>query len=210
MSPPLFSVVIPTYNRERDVLGAIDCVLAQTLGDYDLWVIDDGSTDGTEQALEPHRDRISYVKVANGGHAAARNIGIEKSTGRYVAFLDSDDRWRPEKLARYAEVIREVPDAGLLYSDVEIISAGGERLWSQPARRVVGEGYSALLQGNFITMSSAVASRQALDVCGGFDPSFRLSPDWDLWIRIARRFPVAHVPHPVTKYSRARNGLAVG
>jgi hypothetical protein len=80
------------------------------------------------------------------------------------------------------------------------MNGDGELLWSQPARRVVGDGYLALLNGNFITMSSAVVSRQALNECGAFDPSFRLSPDWDLWIRVARRFPVAHIPYPVTRY----------
>jgi glycosyltransferase involved in cell wall biosynthesis len=199
---PMFSVIIPTYNRSRHVVEAVESVLAQRFDDFDVWVIDDGSTDATVDALHPYIASIRYLRQPNRGHAAARNRGIRESSGSYLAFLDSDDRWHPDKLGRFAEAIQRAADVGLLYSDVTVVTYGRQPLWVQRARRVDGgDGYLALLRGNFITMSSVVVSRAAVRACGLFDEHLRLSPDWDLWIRIARRFPVAHVPFPLTEYS---------
>jgi glycosyltransferase involved in cell wall biosynthesis len=200
VSAPLFSVIIPTYNRERDVVAAVESVLAQTLSDFDVWVVDDGSTDRTTQELARFGTAIRYLKIPNGGQAAARNHGVSVSAGRYLAFLDADDRWSREKLKQYAQVIEKATDAGLFYSDYVVVDEAGKRLWSQRARPVEGDTYLELLHGNFVAASSAVVSRVALEACGGFDEALRGPEDWDLWIRIARRFAVVHVPHLLTEY----------
>jgi glycosyltransferase involved in cell wall biosynthesis len=194
------SVVIPTYNRADEVIGAVESALAQTYGEFDVWVIDDGSTDATEEALAPYRDRINYMKTSNLGHAGARNHGIRASRGRYLAFLDSDDRWYPEKLERVASEAAKAPGVGLLYTDVVVVDTTRRPLWVQRTPDASGDAYLGLLKGNFITMSSAVVSRAALERVGLFDETFRLSPDWDLWLRIARQFPIRRVPCAVTEY----------
>jgi glycosyltransferase involved in cell wall biosynthesis len=203
---PTFSVIIPTYNRASEVVSALESVLAQTYSDFDVWVVDDGSTDKTAEALAPFGAAINYVRTPNRGHAAARNRGIQDSRGRYTAFLDSDDRWYPEKLERVAGVAAKNPQVGLFYTDVVAVNATRERLWVQRAPDADGNSYLRLLGGNFITISSAITSRKALERSGLFDETFRLSPDWDLWLRIARLFPVQRVPYAATEYCALGTG----
>ncbi|TFH38589.1 MAG: glycosyltransferase family 2 protein, partial [Chrysiogenales bacterium] len=103
---PLFSVIIPVYNRHEMARWAIDSVLAQTFRDYELFVVDDGSTDGTVRLEEEYRGRVTWLRRARGGVSAARNDGIRVSTAPWITFLDSDDRWLPGKLERQARYIR--------------------------------------------------------------------------------------------------------
>jgi glycosyltransferase involved in cell wall biosynthesis len=186
---PLFSVIIPTYNRARKVVRAVQSVMAQTFDDYEIWVIDDGSTDDTYGALSCLKDgRINYVCQSNSGVAIARNTGIARARGKYIAFLDSDDRWYPTKLERAARAIHAHPDVGLFYSRVEYVRETGAKLWAPNIRNVGDNGYRALLVGNFVAMSAAVVKKSCFDLVGVFDiPDCE---DWDMWIRIARFFPI--------------------
>jgi GT2 family glycosyltransferase len=191
---PLFSVVIPTYNRAVKVVRAVESVLAQTLADYEVWVVDDGSSDDTAQRLAPYQERIHYLRQANGGVAAARNRGIQASSGRYIALLDSDDRWHPHKLAAMARAITAYPQAGLFYSQFEAVDEAGQRLWVDRSRVVRGSAYHTLLRGDFLATSSAVIQRECLDFAGGFDPLMTPCEDWDLWLRISRKYSLHLVP----------------
>jgi glycosyltransferase involved in cell wall biosynthesis len=183
-SQPLFSVIIPTYNRALKVIRAIESVLSQTFTDFDIWVIDDGSTDPTAQQLEPYLNRIHYLFQKNGGAANARNLGIQQSSGKYVAFLDSDDRWYPQKLASIAAAIRTQPETGLLYSQCDVVNGAGKKLWVDQSRAAHKNAYRSLLMGDFITASSTVVRRTCLEHVGKFD----------LWLRIAREYPIYLVP----------------
>jgi len=203
---PLFSVIIPTYNRATTLVRALESVLAQTCPDYDVWVIDDGSNDGTDKALAPYRERIHYLRQPNSGAAAARNHGIQVSRGAYIALLDSDDCWMPTKLDAYQREIQAHPQAGLFYSAIEVVNEAGESLRVHPARAIRGSAYLSLLKGNFLANSSVVIRRACLEETGLFDTSLGHAEDWDLWLRIARGHPIQPVPGVLTRFESAASG----
>lgn len=196
-----YSVIMPTYNRARFIVRAIESVLSQTCQDFEIIVVDDGSTDDTEAVLRPYVDRIRYVRQSNQGSAAARNRGIRESHGQYIAFLDSDDWWYPDKLARMGDMIAAHAQAGLFYSDFRLVTPEGRFLRVQKCRHVVGEGYLPILLQVFILTSTVVCKRECFDVCGLFHEPLRRVQDWDMWIRIARRFPIVHVPLVLSEYT---------
>jgi glycosyltransferase involved in cell wall biosynthesis len=190
---PLFSVIIPTYNRAHKAMRAVQSVLAQTFDDYEIWVIDDGSTDDTRSVLSSLKDgRLNYVCQSNAGVAIARNTGIARARGKYIAFLDSDDRWYPTKLERIAQAIDIRPDIGLFYSRAEYVRETGTKLWTPNIRDVGDNGYRALLEGNFVAISAAVVKKRCFDIVGGFDTPVGCE-DWDMWIRISRFFPICMI-----------------
>jgi glycosyltransferase involved in cell wall biosynthesis len=201
-----FSVIIPTYNRAHVIDEALDSVLAQSYQDFEILVIDDGSADNTREVLCPYFDRIRYFKQANSGPAAARNRGITESQGEYVAFLDSDDRWYPDKLAQIDKVIDAHPDAGLFYSDYQLVDEQHSHLWIARSKHIMGDGYHQLLLGNFIGTSTVVVKRECFDVCGLFYRDLFSTQDWDMWIRIAREFSIVHVPAVLVEYTWQSRG----
>jgi glycosyltransferase involved in cell wall biosynthesis len=196
-----YSVIMPTYNRAGLVARAVESVLSQTCQDFEIIVVDDGSTDDTEEVLRPYSDRIRYIRQSNRGSAAARNRGIQESHGQYLAFLDSDDRWYPDKLARMGETIAAHPRVGLFYSDFRLVDSEGRLVKVQKCKHIVGEGYLAVLLQVFILTSTVICKRECFDVCGLFHEPMRRVQDWDMWIRIARRFPIVHVPAVLTEYT---------
>ena len=187
---PLFSVIIPTYNRAGKCIRAVESVLQQTCQDYELWVIDDGSIDETQTVLKPYENRLHYHYQPNQGVSVARNTGIRLSHGRYLAFLDADDRWVPGKLAAVAAAVQENPDVGMFYSSAAFVDEQGCFLWTVKARNAKGNAYFALLSEDFIVFSSTVLKRDCLDRLGIFDPQLHSSQDWDLIIRVARNYPI--------------------
>lgn len=200
MPSPRFSVVIPAFNSA--VLGrAINSVLTQTCQDFEIVVVDDGSADETADVLRHYAGRIRWIHQANQGPAAARNRGIAASRGRYVAFLDADDVWYPHKLAEVEKAITAYPDVGLFYSDYKAVTLRGRPLRVERCRHILGEGYSHLLLHNFMQTSTVVCTRECFDVCGSFYEPLRRRQDWDMWLRIARRFPIAHIACVLGEYS---------
>lgn len=206
MTAPLFSVVIPTYNCADKIGRAVQSVLDQTLSDYDIWVIDDGSTDGTRSALERVATRINYVYQPNQGVAVARNRGIERARGDYVAFLDADDWWYPPKLERVAQAIRLRPSAGLFYSQVDLVDQAGSRLWTYRSLDRGAGNYRALLEADFVMTSSVVAKATCVAHVGGFDGEVVPCEDWDLWIRIARVFAIHLIPEILVAHEHMVGG----
>ena len=192
--PPLFSVIIPTYNRMDKCLRAVESVLQQTCQDFELWVIDDGSSEDIHAALAPYADRLNYRYQANQGTCVARNTGIQLSNGSYIAFLDSDDRWLPGKLAAMQEAIQSHPEVGLFYSSVTNVTEDGRVLWQVNARKVQGSAYLELLNADFIVLSSVVIKRECLEKSGLFDTTLKMAEDWDLLIRLARYYPIYPLP----------------
>jgi glycosyltransferase involved in cell wall biosynthesis len=190
MNAPLVSVVIPTYNRGHCITACIDSVLAQTLGDFEIIVVDDASSDDTKDRVAAFADpRVSYLALAsNQGGAAARNTGIRRARGQFVAFLDSDDLWLPEKLARQVDGLRlEGLGCGLSYTWLRCVDDdGAETMRIHP--EIDGECFEQMLVSNFIGSFSNLVVRRALLVdVGGLDEDFRSCQDWDLLIRLCRR-----------------------
>jgi glycosyltransferase involved in cell wall biosynthesis len=185
----LVSVVIPTFNCADFLVEAIRSVLVQTYEDYEIIVVDDGSTDHTETALRQFANRIPYLRQEPGGPSVARNRGILEARGELIAFLDADDLWRPTKLARQVEYLNHHPEVVLVYTDF----TRGPRPGSNNDSRLTAykprdpaDPFHALLQENFLATPTVMVKREALARSGLFDPTLKGSEDFDLWLRLAK------------------------
>jgi glycosyltransferase involved in cell wall biosynthesis len=192
-------VIVPAYNASTTVGQAVDSVLAQTFGDLELIVIDDGSTDPTAEIVRSRRDqRIRCITIGNGGVAGARNLGLDLASGDFVAFLDADDAWLPVKLERQLELIGKQPAAGLCFTSVELVDGGLRRIRQDLASSFMDFTEALLTSGNVVTgsASSAIVRRSLLESVGGFDPQLSQCADWDLWLRLslATEFGVVNEP----------------
>ncbi|MGA2985432.1 MAG: glycosyltransferase [Terriglobia bacterium] len=197
LNNPIVSVVIPTYNRADIVARAIKSVACQTFAGWELLVVDDGSADDTEKVVASFGDqRIRYLRhERNRGQSSAQNTGIRSSRGAYVAFLDSDDEWMPEKLAKVVACFEEsAQDVGLVYSGKKLVTEGGQTLKLR-SPTLQGDVYKNLLEWDFIgSCSRVVVRRSILEQVGGFDEQLVNCQDWDLWIRVSKVSRVAAVP----------------
>jgi glycosyltransferase involved in cell wall biosynthesis len=201
------SVIIPTYNSAAFLLQTVDSILNQTYGDVELFVIDDGSTDNTRQILEPYLGRLTYLYQENQGESTARNEGVRLSHGEYVAFLDSDDYWLPEKLEREVKFLDAHPETVLVYAQNYVINRAGERIRFR-GNEIMGDGtpgvqpvFDRLVLDNLIVTPGVVlVRRSALEQTRGFDGSIQYGEDWDLWLSLAVLGPFGYIPEPATCY----------
>jgi glycosyltransferase involved in cell wall biosynthesis len=201
---PAVTVVIPVFNRAVAVRAAIGSVLAQTFQDFEINVVDDGSTDRTASVVAALEDpRIRVIRHAeNRGGSAARNSGIRAGSAPFVAFLDSDDEWLPTKLERQLAVFARTDDRlALVYAGTERRFQDGTRSRYIPRRR--SDLASVLLTENVIGESSVgMVRRSVLDAIGGFDESLPWGQDLDLWLRICQRFDAEPVPEVLVKVEK--------
>src|SRR5262245_27684083 len=203
-STPGVSVIIPTHNRAHFLPTALRSVLDQTFQDLEIMVVDDASTDGTPGIRQQFQDpRIHWLRHdSNRGGAAARNTGIANSRGEYIAFLDDDDEWHPEKLARQIEVMRKRPaEIAAVYTGYPAAdrATGHVRGRMTPRRR--GDLQAYLLKSNPIGGTSSVLLRRACQALVGlFDETLPSFQDRDLWIRISREFHFDYVEQPLLNY----------
>jgi glycosyltransferase involved in cell wall biosynthesis len=203
MLEPLVSVVIPTFNRAALLIEAVSSVFAQTYRNLEILVIDDGSTDGTRQALASSFSdkRLRYYHQENRGLAASRNRGIELAAGHLIAFLDSDDLWMPLKLERQVEALSLASDVGLAYCHFTLIDEGGRELVNNWRPTNLGNLQLDLLFGNVIAGSgSAVVARAAcFKNAGLFDERLATCEDHDMWGRLAQHYRFAKVEENLVK-----------
>ncbi|MBI4355948.1 MAG: glycosyltransferase [Candidatus Omnitrophica bacterium] len=191
---PKVSVVVPTYNRAHLIPEALESIWAQTYRDLEVIVVDDGSTDDTREILRPWWPRLRYIYQPNQGCAAARNRGISLARGTYVAFLDSDDRWLPDKLAQQVAWLEAHSKAGLVYSRLWRYVLGRDAEREICPRELPATFLDVLRGSGFIPTSTVMVRRRCLEAVGLFDVSLPVAEDWDLWLRIARRYPIAALP----------------
>ncbi|MCY4062482.1 MAG: glycosyltransferase [Chloroflexi bacterium] len=211
-SNPLVSIVIPTYNRRQFVADAIESCLAQTYGNCEIIVVDDGSSDGTESYLQGrYGDRVRYVYQDNQGPGIARNRGVDVAVGEIIHFLDADDQLHERKIEIGLEVFRRQPDVSVIYTHYQQVAGDG----STPVSTGPFEGYSdevycELLRqtGCRILTSSSMFRSAALRAVGGFadDVKFRSAEDWDLFLRLALRFRFHGIDEPLV-YRRVHSGM---
>jgi glycosyltransferase involved in cell wall biosynthesis len=206
-SSTTISVICPTYNRQDLLSRAVQSVLNQTYKNFELIVVDDGSTDGTEKAVGSFKDeRIRYIRLEkNMGAGAARNRGIEVSRGKYIAFQDSDDEWLPEKLEKQIEVFKKTAPSkiGVVYTDMwRMHSDGRAEYWHSPTirpGRIIGaEG--AEYQVFKLGILSVLVRRQCFDEVGFFDERFPALEDLELFIRLSMQYGFYHIKEPLVKY----------
>jgi len=192
VAPCFFSVIIPTYKTSRYICDALDSVFAQTFKDFEVIVINDGTPDTLEleRRLEHYMDRIIYLKQENQGPGGARNTGIRRARGEFIALLDSDDQWVPGHLAEMFDVIRENPGLDLIYADAMNFGdskiAGSTSMESSPSNGIAD--FESLIESRCtVFASSVVARRNVLVEAGLFDKNFIYGEDYDLWLRVAHR-----------------------
>jgi glycosyltransferase involved in cell wall biosynthesis len=196
---PTVSVIIPAYNRAQWIGASIQSVLDQTYTDYEIIVVDDGSTDDTAEVIRAFTDRVRYVYQENGGAAAARNRGMRESRGEYLAFLDSDDLFMPEKLQKQVEYLQHNPHIGMVYSAYSNIDGNNNELGIVSAQHT-GHIYRQFLFHCNIQTSTIMIRRQVAKAVGEFDVYLRLPEDIDYWIRIARHYEIGAIDEPLSRF----------
>jgi glycosyltransferase involved in cell wall biosynthesis len=187
---PSVSVVIVCHNQARYLRDAIDSVIAQTVRGLEIIVVDDGSTDETP-AIARSCAAVSYIRQENRGLASARNTGLRESCGEYIVFLDADDRLLPHAVESGLDLYREHPDSGFVFGGYRNIFDDGSAAPTDAPAIPDRDEYRHLLQGNFIGMHGAVLySRQVIEVAGGFNQNLHACEDYELYLRIARRWRI--------------------
>ncbi len=194
---PLVSVIIPTYNRGWIIKEAIDSVLAQDYRDFELIVVDDGSTDNTPEVLDAYRGTIKVFRQENKGVSAARNRGIAEASGRFIAFLDSDDLWLPQKLSRQVEFFNTTPDALICQTEEVWIRSGVRVNPKKRHQKPSGMIFEPSLALCLVSPSAVMIRRSLLEIVGNFDETLPACEDYDLWLRISCRFPVYRIDTPL-------------
>jgi glycosyltransferase involved in cell wall biosynthesis len=194
---PFVSVIIPTYNRGWILTEAIDSVLAQDYLDYELIVVDDGSTDNTREILDTYGQDIIVLRQANNGVSAARNRGIAEAGGQLVAFLDSDDLWLPRKLSRQVDFFKFNP-AAVINQTEEIWFRNGVRVNPKDRhRKPSGMIFERSLGLCLVSPSAVMIQKTLFDAVGVFDENLPACEDYDLWLRISCRYPVHLIDAPL-------------
>jgi glycosyltransferase involved in cell wall biosynthesis len=193
---PQVSVIIPVYNGEKTIRETIKSVLQQTFADFEIIVINDGSTDATLEILFEIQDpRIQIFSYPNARQAASRNRGLEHAQGDYIAFLDADDLWIRDKLELQFKALQSHPEAAFAYSWTDYIDERGNFLHSGRHMTMNGNVYADLIVNNFVENgSNPLIRREVFDRVGVFDEALPPAEDWDMWLRIASCYPFVAIP----------------
>jgi glycosyltransferase involved in cell wall biosynthesis len=210
---PKVSVLIPAYNAMAYLSETIESVLSQTFNDFEVIVVNDGSSDGTEQWVSQIVDsRVKLISQENKGLAGARNTGIAHASVEYIAFLDADDLWEPIKLEKQVRILEENPEVGLVYTWVAYINEKSEFTGRVVKYQAEGDVWQTLLECNIVECGSvAMVRRSCFDTVGVFDwnlSAFNVTEDWDMWLRIAARYPFKVVKEPVTYYRQSSSSAS--
>jgi glycosyltransferase involved in cell wall biosynthesis len=199
---PLISVVIPVYNGEKTIRETITSVLNQTFLDFELLIINDGSTDSTLDIISSFKDlRIQFFSYPNAGLAATRNRGIALASGEYISFIDADDLWTPDKLEFQLKALQENPQASVAYSWTNHIDESGQFFREGPHLTFNGDVFARLLLVDFVgNGSNPLIHTKVFAEVGGFDESLPEVEDWDMWLKLAARYNFVAVPIPQILY----------
>jgi glycosyltransferase involved in cell wall biosynthesis len=227
------SVIIPTYNCENYICETIDSVFAQTYQDFEIIVVDDGSTDNTKEVLKKYSDRIRYFFQEKSGPSVARNAGVRASLGEYLAFLDSDDIWLRNKLEIQIKIMDSSPEVGLICTDGEKFNNEGmlatslrpslakhalfkkDSLKFRISQTEINDGsifkgdlYKELCLGNVVVTSSVLVRSSCLRKIGDFDKGLNVAEDYDLWIRISQKYQILYLNRVTVRYRIRRDSIS--
>jgi glycosyltransferase involved in cell wall biosynthesis len=201
------SVIIPAYNAMTYLPKTVESVFKQTFTDFEVIIVNDGSSDGIEQWVNTITDRrVKLISQKNQGAAAARNTGIAHAKGAYIAFVDSDDLWEASKLEKQVYCLDNNPNVGLVYVWVASIDAKGNHLGKIYSNDSCGYVWEKMVQGNIVWSGSAsMVRRDCFEKLGVFDQNLRFAEDWEMWIRISRNYSFAVIKEPLVYYRHHAN-----
>lgn len=204
----LISVIIPTFNRSSVLVRAVHSVLNQTYKNFELIIVDDGSTDDTEKILAPFAD-VRYIKTKNAGVSSARNRGVDLARGKWLAFLDSDDEWLPQKLQAQMDFFSQHPHLSIVYND-EIWVRNNVRVNKKVRHQKAGGWiFAQCLEQCLIAPSSVLLSKELFLEMGGFDENFLVCEDYDLWLKISSKYEVGFINESlIVKYGGHEDQLS--
>lgn len=208
---PRVSVVMAAKNYARFLPEAVESVFAQTFGDWELVVIDDGSSDDTPRVVRPYLadPRVRYFRSDRLGQSRAKNLGAHFGRGRLVAFLDADDAWEPTKLEKQVALFDANPEVGVVFCKRSLVDERGRPLPANPAAEPPrGSVLPRMFTQNFVCFSSCVVRREVFSHVGGFDPGWDLSIDYDLWLRVAKFYRFDFVGEELVRYRTGHGNLS--
>ncbi|MFH1767826.1 MAG: glycosyltransferase [Candidatus Omnitrophota bacterium] len=199
MNNPLFSVIIPAFNRAAFLKISVESVLNQTLSDFELIIIDDGSTDKTEKTIKEMKDkRIKYISQPHGGVSSARNKGLLAAKGKLISFLDSDDRFRKTKLEITYNYIQKFPQIKIFHSNEIWYRNGSILTQKEYHKKPQGDVFSQALRLCCISISAATVLKEVFDETGLFDETMEVCEDYDFWLRATAKYHVKLIPQALT------------
>jgi glycosyltransferase involved in cell wall biosynthesis len=199
---PLISINLPCFNSEKYLKETIQSVLDQTFTDFEIIIVNDGSTDGTGNIVKEFTDsRIRYYNQNNIGLGKTRNVQLDLSTGKYIAFIDHDDLWSPHKLEKQIKLFNDSPDLGLVYSDCAIIDGNGNIVgkWTKQNKLYRGMIFEKLLVSGFIPLSTVMIKNSIVKEIGEFKPLHN-AEEYDLFLRCAYKYPFDYIGETLAQY----------
>ncbi len=207
---PTVSIITATYNYGRYLGEAIESVLAQTFTDWEMIVVDDGSTDNTPDVIRPYLPdpRIHYHRTANQGQPTAKNTGVRLAQAPLIAFLDADDQWLPEKLEKQVPLFDRDVKIGITYTARQDITENGDLIAARPCRRLRGYLFKESLHQTIPAFSSSMVRRSVFDDVGLFNESIPLAIDYEFWLRAAMRWHFDYVDEPLIRYRTGHANLS--
>ena len=193
---PLVSIITPTFNRSDFIEQAVNSVLEQSYPNFELFIVDDGSTDDTKSRLESALEdpRVHYFYQPNQGQSVARNLALSHASGDLICFLDSDNYWPEHKLENQITLIAEHPDADVVYGDTITIDEHGKEISRKNMKRYSGNIARHMIRDNCVSMNTAMARRRCFDELGAMSGTRRVADDYDLWLRFSARFKFLYQP----------------
>ena len=193
------SVIIPTFNRKHTLQRAIDSVLAQTFKPFEIIIVDDGSKDGTKEWLLQNYPSVQYIHQPNNGVSSARNKGIQISQGSWIALLDSDDEWMPEKLEYQSRFLEMNRDSSFCHTNEIWIRNGVRVNQMKKHKKYGGDIFKHCLDICRISPSSSIIKKDVFEEVGAFDESLTVCEDYDLWLRVTAKFNILFLDEPLIK-----------
>lgn len=207
----MVSVIIPTYNRAGTILRSVQSVIGQSYSEWELIIVDDGSTDQTIELVKPvakQDERIRYIScLENKGQAVARNMGIQEARGEYIAFQDSDDCWMPDKLQRQIALMERHPEYGLVYGQV-VYDEAGVLSTPYPPTDAGERVFVDCLKRNRIGTPTMLVRKAVFDTIGLFDTSLPALEDYELALRITKNYPAGFIAAPVLKAYKSADSVS--
>lgn len=210
LSTPLISIITPTYNREKTLSQAVESVLSQTYKNWELIIIDDGSTDNTREMLSKYLNdpRIKYRYQNNSGQSTARNHALKLYTGKLVCFLDSDDFWPDNKLERQVNLMKVHPTVDIIHGDEITVDESGREITRHNMKRYSGQITKNLIADNSVSINTVIVKRHCFEKMGGLSSKYTIADDYELWLRFSVQFTFLYIPEYFGFYRVMKNQIS--